>query len=94
MIIQETLRGAVQKLRRTPMPIADVSPMLTRAADKLDSQEKLLSQVVSYLADLNGSNWIMGDDAGSIDMRQRAKALQALVNNELRTKSTSSVETV
>lgn len=28
---------------------------------------------VLFLADLNGSNWISGDDPGSADMRQRAK---------------------
>lgn len=36
-----------------------------------------LERCVSYLADLNGCEWIKGDDHGSVDMRQRAKALQS-----------------
>jgi len=31
-----------------------------------------------YLADLNGSAWIKGNDVGAADMRQRAKALQVV----------------
>ena len=37
------------------------------------------NNTVRYLADLNGSAWIKGDDAGSIDIRQRAKALQSVL---------------
>ena len=33
----ERLRGVVQKLRRTPMPIADVVPMVNEAADAIES---------------------------------------------------------
>jgi hypothetical protein len=33
----ERLRGVVQKLRRTPMPIADVAPMVNEAADAIES---------------------------------------------------------
>jgi len=33
----ERLRGVVQKLRRTPMPIADVAPMVSEAADAIES---------------------------------------------------------
>lgn len=46
----------------------------------MDSQEAadVLQRCLSFLADLNGSNWIAGDDVGSVDMRQRAKALQRL----------------
>lgn len=35
-----------------------------------------LEKTTSYLADLNGSEWITGDGPGEIDMRQRAKILQ------------------
>jgi hypothetical protein len=42
------------------------TPRLYRAADA----------ALRYLADLNGSAWIKGGDAGSIDMRQRAHAIQ------------------
>jgi hypothetical protein len=37
MTIQEQLRKAVEKLRRTPMPIASVIPLLTKAADTIDA---------------------------------------------------------
>jgi hypothetical protein len=37
-----------------------------------------LEACTRYLADLNGSSWINGDDPGSVDMRQRAKGLQDL----------------
>ena len=33
----ERLRGVVQKLRRTSMPIADVAPMVSEAADAIES---------------------------------------------------------
>lgn len=35
-----------------------------------------LDRCVRFLADLNGCEWIKGGDVGSVDMRQRAKALQ------------------
>jgi len=37
----------------------------------------MLKLVTSYLADLNGCEWIEGYDPGAVDMRQRAKALQS-----------------
>lgn len=40
MALPQRLRDAVQKLRRTPMPIADVAPMLTQAADALEKLEQ------------------------------------------------------
>lgn len=49
------------------------------AASLTDREQRLLTMLgrcVNYLADLNGSRWIAGDDAGSIDMRQRAEGLQ------------------
>ena len=36
MNLIERLRGMVQKIRRTPMPIADVVPMLQEAADEIE----------------------------------------------------------
>ena len=36
MNLIERLRAMVQKLRRTPMPIADVVPMLQEAADEIE----------------------------------------------------------
>ena len=35
-----------------------------------------LNLCVHYLSELNGSEWITGSDAGSVDMRQRALGLQ------------------
>ncbi len=43
------------------------------------TKDKTLLKCLSFLADLNGSEWITGDNPGTIDMRQRAKALQQLV---------------
>jgi DNA polymerase III delta prime subunit len=37
--ITQRLRSAVQTLRRTPMPIADIAPMLQEAADTIDAAE-------------------------------------------------------
>lgn len=51
------------------------NPEATLAAAKM---------ALSYLADLNGSAWIKGDDAASEDMRQRAKAIQSLLNRAIR----------
>lgn len=56
------------------------------AQERIQELERALVQVVRYLADLNGSEWILGDGPGEIDMRQRAKALQAMANNVLNTK--------
>lgn len=42
-----------------------------------------LEQAGHYLADLNGSEWIKGDDAGSLDMKQRARTQQARINKAL-----------
>lgn len=45
----------------------------------MNNKEKLMKEVLRFLADLNGCEWIKGDGPGEIDMRQRAKALQRLV---------------
>jgi len=47
------------------------------------TQREILSRCLSFLADLNGANWIPGDSAGEKDMRQRAKALQRLAFDTL-----------
>lgn len=46
-------------------------------------QHKIMERVLRYLADLNGSDWIKGNDSGSIDMRQRSKNLQKILFSEL-----------
>jgi hypothetical protein len=38
----------------------------------------LAARSLTFLADLNGSDWIKGDGVGELDMKQRAKALQQL----------------
>ena len=48
--------------------------MIAAAPELLDA----LLKTVRYLADLNGCDWIKGDDVGAVDMRQRAKALQQI----------------
>jgi hypothetical protein len=56
-----------------------VSPDFSRDLEKqLAESNALIARMVSYLADLNGSNWIPGNGHGEIDMRQRAKALQSI----------------
>lgn len=42
MTLQDRLRDTVEKLRRTPMPIADIIPLLQQAADELDKKDKRL----------------------------------------------------
>jgi hypothetical protein len=49
------------------------------ASNMSEQMSKVLQECLSYLADLNGSNWIEGDSPGSKDMRNRAKALQEKV---------------
>ena len=44
---------------------------------------KALDRVVGFLADLNGSEWIKGQDIGSLDMKQRAKGLQSFAYKTL-----------
>lgn len=48
MFLIERLRGMVQKLRRTLMPIADVVPMLQEAADEI---ERLTTALNKYSED-------------------------------------------
>lgn len=45
--------------------------------DVNDTLVDALSKCVRYLADLNGCEWIKGDDLAAIDMRSRAKGLQS-----------------
>jgi hypothetical protein len=42
---------------------------------------KLEDRILSFLADLNGSEWIEGDSAGATDMRQRAKSLHQILSD-------------
>lgn len=56
-------------------PEQEANAKLIAAAPELfDALERCLS----YLADLNGSEWIKGDGAGELDMKQRANALQRI----------------
>ena len=48
---------------------------IARLRAALDSSAQMLERCVSYLADLNGSNWF-AHDVGARDMRQRANGLQ------------------
>jgi hypothetical protein len=48
--------------------------------------EEIAKLTLSFLADLNGSEWIKQDSAGAIDMNNRAKVLQAMLYNSLKTK--------
>lgn len=44
-----------------------------------EQNNKLLQRCLTFMADLNGSEWIAGNNAGSLDMKQRAKAIQSLL---------------
>ena len=46
----ERLRGVVQKLRRTSMPIADVAPMVSEAADAIEALEAEVERIGTELA--------------------------------------------
>ena len=50
MNLIERLRGMVQKIRRTPMPIADVVPMLQEAADEIERLTAELARAKEYHA--------------------------------------------
>ena len=49
----------------------------------LEELYNALDRVVGFLADLNGSEWIKGQDVGSLDMKQRAKGLQSFAYKTL-----------
>lgn len=49
--------------------------------------ESALGSCLSYLADLNGSDWITGDHPDPKDMRQRAKALRQVAIDALGARS-------
>ena len=60
-----------------------------------DAKEKLMieepdnklrdaaERALRFMADLNGCNWIAGNDPASVDMKQRAKALQVTLFSAL-----------
>ena len=45
--------------------------------------KELLKMALTFIADLNGSDWIKGIGAGEVDMRQRAKALQRALSDSI-----------
>lgn len=53
---------------------------------KIAQVQDVAQRALSYLADLNGSEWIKGDGVGETDMRQRAKSLQELLYRVLNSK--------
>lgn len=62
---------------------AESTSLAAQSAAAAHEMARVLDQVVSYLADLNGSDWIKGDHPAQADMRQRAKALHILAFNAL-----------
>ena len=56
--------------------------------ERLHELDQVLRKCLSYLADLNGCNWIEGDHPAHADMRQRARALQQLAAQALRVPAT------
>lgn len=58
----------------------------TKEEDLMDVALKALS----FIADLNGYQWIKGNSRGEVDMRQRAKALQHSLYNVTRSEKESS----
>lgn len=45
MTLQEELRQACAQLRRTPVPVADVIPLLQRAAAALDAAQEVMDEL-------------------------------------------------
>lgn len=76
-LLLEALGDAV-KLHRRLQLIAECAAGPRYAEADSDNLRMVCGRAASYLADLNGSEWINGDDAGSVDMRQRARGLQRL----------------
>jgi hypothetical protein len=61
------------KINRTPEENRANARLIAAAPDMREALEAALS----YIADLNGSEWIKGDHPAQADMRQRAKHLQS-----------------
>lgn len=77
----ERLRGVVQKLRRTPMPIADVAPMLTEAADRIEQLEAQLSKPQDELPNIYGETWEQREDRASRPTDAQPADFDTWINN-------------
>ena len=74
ILIPVTIAGIPAKVKVTHYKV--VEAIDSDASDADAEIKRQLRLCVRYLADLNGCDWIKGDDPGSVDMRQRAKSLQ------------------
>lgn len=82
------------EMPRFPIPIDDFKKhygtinIIKMSNIKENKIEKALIKCLSYLADLNGSEWIKGKDIGALEMKARAKALQQVAYDALYPKQT------
>ena len=76
--------GKPRMFPQSPVPIPSdeyIETCVNNYQKLLDSNRELentLLKCLSYLADLNGSEWIQGDSLGQKEMKGRAKSLQQL----------------
>ena len=47
------------------------------------NDQELIKLALRFIADLNGCEWITGNGAGEVDMRQRAKGLHTKLANRV-----------
>ena len=69
--------------------MAEVADIAVAAATKPDLPH-VAQAVLSFLADLNGMEWIAGERPAAVDMRQRAVALQLRLFNALQPSAVAS----
>jgi hypothetical protein len=60
-MIQQKLRDVIQELRRTPMPLANIIPLLQEAADELDEKDEEIEDLQK------GANWLSCLEAAGVD---------------------------
>ena len=73
------LRGVVQKLRRTPMPIADIAPMTNEAADAIESLQAEVERLNSQQVPDWFKEQVMAVQAERDASKLDAKRLQRIV---------------
>ena len=78
----ESLKEQLEKANKTLDSSIQTSEIAIEKVGILEEQVRVLRDALqrnlTFLADLNGSEWIEGNDPGSLDMKQRAKALQQI----------------
>jgi hypothetical protein len=70
--------GCAADAKQTPRKNATNAAFIVRACNSHYDLLAALELCTRYLSDLNGSDWIPGNNPGCVDMRQRAINIQKL----------------